>query len=77
MRLKKSNAVDRIPQRVPEETRPEVPALPELVAGINTRNRYEEVKTGPARGNELISLLKKLKSLDEDFPPIEDPSQTD
>ena len=70
MRLKKSNPVDRIPERVPEETRPEVPALLELAAGINTQNRYEEVKTGPARGNKLLSLLKKLKALDEDFPPI-------
>jgi hypothetical protein len=76
MRLKKSNAVDRIPERVPEETRPEVPALPELAAAINTRNRYEEVKTGPARGNELLSLLEKLRCWDEDFPPIEVPIPT-
>lgn len=73
MKLKKSSAVERNPRCTSEETQPDVPRLPELVAQIATRNRYQEVKTGRARGNELLSVLQKLKPLEEDFSAIEDP----
>jgi antitoxin MazE len=32
----------------------DVPSLRELVSQINTGNRYEEMKTGPARGKEDV-----------------------
>ena len=35
-------------------SQPQVPTLKELVAQITPENRYHEVKTGPARGKEIV-----------------------